>query len=79
MKHRASSDREIHDNVPIKPAATVMLVRDDDATHDIEVFMLRRTLNAVFAGGMYVFPGGKVDDVDGGDPGSHHGHFRVHR
>lgn len=67
MKHRASSDREIHDDVPVKPAATVMLVRDDDATHDIEVFMLRRTLKAVFAGGMYVFPGGKVDDVDGGD------------
>ena len=67
MKHRASNDREIHDDVPVKPAATVMLVRDDDATHDIEVFMLRRTLNAVFAGGMYVFPGGKVDDVDGGD------------
>ncbi|MEY4158106.1 MAG: hypothetical protein RL743_601 [Actinomycetota bacterium] len=67
MKHRASSDREIHDDVPVKPAATVMLVRDDDATHDIEVFMLRRTLNAVFAGGMYVFPGGKVDEVDGGD------------
>ena len=67
MKHRASNDREVHDDVPVKPAATVMLVRDDDATHDIEVFMLRRTLNAVFAGGMYVFPGGKVDDVDGGD------------
>lgn len=67
MKHRASNDREIHDDVPVKPAATVMLVRDDDTTRDIEVFMLRRTLKAVFAGGMYVFPGGKVDDTDGGD------------
>ena len=66
MKHRASADRVMHDDVPVKPAATVMLVRDDDATHDIEVFMLRRTPNAVFAGGMYVFPGGKVDDLDGG-------------
>ena len=26
--------------------------------------MLRRTANAVFAAGMYVFPGGRVDDVD---------------
>lgn len=54
--------------VPIKPAATVMLVRDTDG--DLEVFMLRRTANAVFAGGMYVFPGGKVDAADGeGDEG----------
>lgn len=54
--------------VPIKPAATVMLVRDTDG--DLEVFMLRRTANAVFAGGMYVFPGGKVDPADGdGDEG----------
>jgi 8-oxo-dGTP pyrophosphatase MutT (NUDIX family) len=39
-----------------------MLVRD--APQDIEVFMLQRTTNAVFASGMYVFPGGRVDDVD---------------
>jgi 8-oxo-dGTP pyrophosphatase MutT (NUDIX family) len=31
------------------------------------VFMLRRTFNAAFASGMFVFPGGKVDDVDGVD------------
>jgi 8-oxo-dGTP pyrophosphatase MutT (NUDIX family) len=53
---------------PAKPAATVMLLRDTDA--GIEVFMLRRTKSAAFAGGMYVFPGGKVDEADGdGDPG----------
>ena len=55
-------------DVPIKPAATVMLLRD--AADGVEVFMLRRTHNAVFAGGMYVFPGGKVDAADGhGDDG----------
>ena len=27
--------------------------------------MLRRTANAAFAADMYVFPGGRVDDVDG--------------
>lgn len=48
--------------VPVRPAATVMLVRDGDAGP--EVFMLRRTLDAAFAGGMYVFPGGRVDDAD---------------
>ena len=49
--------------VPVRPAATVMLLRDTGS--GLEVFMLRRTANAAFAGGMYVFPGGKVDDSDG--------------
>ena len=52
--------------VPVKPAATVLLVRDADAG-GVEVFMLRSTFNAAFASGMFVFPGGKVDDVDGVD------------
>ena len=50
--------------VPVKPAATVLLIRDAD-DGGIEVFMLRRTFSAAFASGMFVFPGGKVDDVDG--------------
>ncbi|MEP7204041.1 MAG: NUDIX domain-containing protein [Ilumatobacteraceae bacterium] len=54
--------------IPAKPAATVMLLRD--TADGIEVFMLRRTKAAAFAGGMYVFPGGKVDPADGdGDEG----------
>ena len=53
----------MNEAVPLRPASTVMLVRD--APSDIEVFMLQRTTNAVFASGMYVFPGGRVDDVDG--------------
>jgi 8-oxo-dGTP pyrophosphatase MutT (NUDIX family) len=48
--------------VPVRDAATVMLVRDGDA--GLEVFMLRRTLNAAFVGGFYVFPGGAVDAAD---------------
>ena len=56
------------DDIPIRPAATVMLLRD--TAGGLEVFMLRRTNAAVFAGGMYVFPGGKVDPSDGdGDEG----------
>jgi 8-oxo-dGTP pyrophosphatase MutT (NUDIX family) len=39
-----------------------MLLRDTEAGP--EVFMLRRTLKAVFVGGFYVFPGGAVDDAD---------------
>ena len=49
--------------VPLRPASTVMLLRDSE--HDMEVFMMQRTTTAAFASGMYVFPGGRVDDVDG--------------
>lgn len=49
-------------SVPVRPAATVLLVRDDES--GLDVFMLRRTLNAAFAGGAYVFPGGRVDASD---------------
>ncbi|MFM8626473.1 MAG: NUDIX hydrolase [Actinomycetota bacterium] len=52
------------ETVPVRPAATVLLVRDADGG-GIEVFMLRRTFSAAFASGMFVFPGGKVDEVDG--------------
>ncbi|MFZ9721025.1 MAG: NUDIX hydrolase [Ilumatobacteraceae bacterium] len=50
-------------DVPLRPAATVMLLRDTPT--DLEVFMMQRTTSAAFASGMYVFPGGRVDDVDG--------------
>lgn len=58
-----STTSESIGDVPLRPAATVMLLRD--AVEDIEVFMMQRTTSAAFASGMYVFPGGRVDDVDG--------------
>jgi 8-oxo-dGTP pyrophosphatase MutT (NUDIX family) len=48
--------------VPVRDAATVMLVRD--GTDGVEVFMVRRSLRLVFAGGAHVFPGGAVDPAD---------------
>jgi 8-oxo-dGTP pyrophosphatase MutT (NUDIX family) len=48
--------------IPLRDAATVMLVRD--GAQGVEVFMLRRNLNSDFVGGAYVFPGGAVDDHD---------------
>ena len=50
------------------PAATVVLARD--TADGIEVLMLRRSSRGAF-GGMWVFPGGKVenDDIDPADPG----------
>ncbi len=48
----------------LRDAATVMLVRDAPAGDGVEVFMVRRTMGAAFAGGFYVFPGGTVDEAD---------------
>ena len=48
--------------LPVRPAATVMLVRDTSA--GIKVFLMRRHRQMEFAGGMVVFPGGGVDDRD---------------
>ena len=61
------SDQELvpADSVPVRPAATVMLVRD--GVDGLEVFMLQRALSAAFARGQFVFPGGKVDDADRGE------------
>ncbi len=53
-----SPDRE--DN-PAIPAATVVLVRDGD--DGVEVLMLHRVSKVAF-GGMWVFPGGRVDEDD---------------
>lgn len=47
---------------PAAPSATVMLLRDGAAA--LEVFMLRRQASMVFAAGMHVFPGGRVDPAD---------------
>jgi 8-oxo-dGTP pyrophosphatase MutT (NUDIX family) len=50
---------------PLIPAATVLLLRDTDA--GLEVLMLRKNRGQAF-GGMWVFPGGKVDPGDAPDP-----------
>jgi 8-oxo-dGTP pyrophosphatase MutT (NUDIX family) len=48
--------------VEIKPAATVVVIRDSD--QGVQVLMLRRNTAVKFAGGAWVFPGGRVDDED---------------
>jgi len=57
------------------PAATVVLARD--TTAGIEVLMLRRSSRGAF-GGMWVFPGGQVenDDIDPATPGDELGAAR---
>jgi 8-oxo-dGTP pyrophosphatase MutT (NUDIX family) len=44
------------------PAATVVLLRDGGA--GLETLMVRRSSKLTFAGGMWVFPGGRVDPAD---------------
>ncbi|HEX7094321.1 MAG TPA: NUDIX hydrolase [Acidimicrobiales bacterium] len=53
---------------PLIPAATVVLLRD--GASGPETLLLRRNAAVEFAGGMWVFPGGRIDPddhVDGGD------------
>jgi 8-oxo-dGTP pyrophosphatase MutT (NUDIX family) len=50
---------------PPEPAATVVPLRDGPA--GLEVLMLRRSGRGAF-GGMWVFPGGKVESEDRSGP-----------
>ena len=53
---------------PPIPAATVVMLRD--APSGMEVFLLRRHSASAVLGGVFVFPGGKLDRLDA-DPGLH--------
>ncbi len=54
------------DAVPIRPAATVIPLRNASNTSspEIEVLVLRRNANLAFHGGSWVFPGGRIDEAD---------------
>lgn len=44
-----------------RDASTVVLLRDGPG---LETYLMRRASTMAFAAGMYVFPGGRIDDVD---------------
>lgn len=50
--------------VPVRDAATVLLIRD---APDLEVLMVQRASRLVFAANAWVFPGGRVDRADADD------------
>ena len=57
-----------------RPAATVILLRrgGEHSDRGLEVCMVRRNPEARFMPGVWVFPGGAVDEADGaGDEGQH--------
>jgi len=45
----------------LRDATTVVLLRDAGG---LETFLMRRVSTMAFAAGMYVFPGGRIDDAD---------------
>ncbi|MGE0730847.1 MAG: NUDIX domain-containing protein [Acidimicrobiia bacterium] len=50
--------------VPIRPAATVIVIRDRVGGGGIETLLLRRSAELAFHGGSWVFPGGRLDPED---------------
>jgi 8-oxo-dGTP pyrophosphatase MutT (NUDIX family) len=53
---------QVASDVPVRPAATVVLLRDSE--QGLLVWLQQRSPTLVFAGGMFAFPGGAVDDED---------------
>jgi len=60
---------------PVRDASTVVLLRD---AAGLETYLMRRATTMAFAAGMYVFPGGRIDNSDSeidlawvGDPLDH--------
>jgi 8-oxo-dGTP pyrophosphatase MutT (NUDIX family) len=53
---------DVASDVPVRAAATVVLLRDSG--QGLLVWLQQRSPSLVFAGGMFAFPGGAVDDDD---------------
>jgi 8-oxo-dGTP pyrophosphatase MutT (NUDIX family) len=64
----ASSDRDKEEYPPAIPAATVLLLRD--RKDGLETLMLHKNSKIAF-GGMWVFPGGRIDNEDYKAPDDH--------
>ena len=46
----------------LRPASTVVLLRD--GSNGLETLLLKRNKALMFAGGLWVFPGGAIDPED---------------
>jgi 8-oxo-dGTP pyrophosphatase MutT (NUDIX family) len=68
---RAGPGEEYNPGPPTRPrqAATVILLRG--AEQELEVLLVRRTPQARFMGGVWVFPGGAVDAEEGDGDDAH--------
>lgn len=61
---RLSAETDASSDQTLIPAATVVLLRD--GADGLETLMLRKNSKIAF-GGMWVFPGGRIDAEDGGE------------
>jgi 8-oxo-dGTP pyrophosphatase MutT (NUDIX family) len=68
---RPGPGEELNAGPPSRPrqAATVILLRGGD--RELEVLLVKRTPEARFMGGVWVFPGGAVDAEEGDGDGAH--------
>jgi len=68
---RPAPGEELNPGAPVRPrqAATVILLRG--GSEELEVLLVRRSLEARFMGGVWVFPGGAVDAEDGDGDDAH--------
>lgn len=57
-----SSSQDNTAPVPIRPAATVVLLREQRSR--LEVLLTRRSAQLAFMGDVWVFPGGRLDEAD---------------
>src|SRR5919106_2110805 len=62
------SELNIGEEVPARPAASLIVLRD--SADGPEVLLVQRNPAQRFMGGAWVFPGGAVDDGDGGPEGT---------
>lgn len=62
MNRTVAFDHARPEDVPVRDAATVMLLRD--GAGGLEVCLMQRNLDSDFVGGAHVFPGGGVDLED---------------
>lgn len=65
--HRPPADGD-PEEVPVRSAATVVIVRDEPR---FEVLMVQRTSRVAFGASAWVFPGGRVDPEDANDTDTH--------
>jgi len=68
---RPGPGEELNTGPPVRPrqAASVILLRGGE--QDLEVLLVKRTPEARFMGGVWVFPGGAVDADEGDGDGAH--------
>jgi 8-oxo-dGTP pyrophosphatase MutT (NUDIX family) len=68
---RPGPGEELNTGAPVRPrqAASVILLRG--GTETLEVLLVKRTPEAHFMGGVWVFPGGAVDAEEGDGDGAH--------